>query len=309
MSQLANSQTVTRRVTNVSDEGGTYAIEVSPPPGIGISVVPGSLSLGPGQSATFDVTATYASGSLDGWRFGSLRWVSETHDVYSPLAVKPTSIVAPEEITRAGGTGTLGFDVEFGYSGTYSTQVHGLNLPVVFNGFVESDPDKTFEFTPTSILGTTLHPFTIGPGQLYARFALFDALTDGDDDLDLYVYYCGADGQSCVEVGKSGEPTSDEQVDLLRPAAGVYAVFVHGFETDDVQGGPGANYQLLGWAFGEVDNAGNMSASGPAFVSAGTTGTVDVSWSNLTSNTIYFGGISHITPQGLSGLTLITIGN
>ena len=38
-------------------------------------------------------------------------------------------------LTRAGGTGTLGFDVEFGYSGTYSTQVHGLNLPVVFNGF------------------------------------------------------------------------------------------------------------------------------------------------------------------------------
>jgi len=58
-----------------------------------------------------------------------------------------------------------------------------------------------------------------------------------------------------------------------------------------------------------VDNAGNMSASGPAFVSAGTTGTVTVDWSGLTANTIYFGGISHITPQGLSGLTLITIGN
>jgi hypothetical protein len=52
-----------------------------------------------------------------------------------------------------------------------------------------------------------------------------------------------------------------------------------------------------------------MGASGPAFVSAGTTGTVTVDWSGLTSNTIYFGGISHITPQGLSALTLITIGN
>ena len=309
MSELANAQTVRRRVTNVSDEGGTYIVEISPPPGIGIDVAPGSLSLGPGQSATFDITATYASGMLDGWRFGSLRWVSETHDVYSPLVVKPTSIVAPEEVTRAGGTGTLSFDIEFGYSGTYSPQVHGLNLPVVFDGYVESDPDKTFEFTPTSIPGTTLHPFTIGAGQLYARFALFDALTDGDDDLDLYVYYCGTDGQSCVEVGKSGEPTSEERVDLLRPAAGIYAVFVHGFETDEVQSGPGTNYQLLGWAFGEVDNAGNMSASGPAFVSAGTTGSVTVDWSNLTSNTIYLGGISHITPQGLSALTLITIGN
>jgi hypothetical protein len=246
---------------------------------------------------------------LDGWRFGSLRWVSETHDVFSPVVVRPTSIVAPQEITTLGGTGTLTFDVEFGYSGAYSPQVHGLNLPGIFPGYVESDPDKTFEFVPTSVPGTTLHPIRIDPGQLYARFALFDALTDGDDDLDLYVYYCGLDGQSCVEVGKSGEPTSQERVDLVRPAAGIYAVFVHGFETDPSNGASGTNYQLLGWSFGEVDDAGNMSASGPAFVSAGTTGTVTVDWSGLTSNTIYFGGISHITPQGLSGLTLITIGN
>jgi subtilisin family serine protease len=309
MSSLASSQTVTRRVTNVSDEAGTYTVEVSPPTGMTIDVVPGSLSLGPGQSASFDVTATYQSGMLDGWRFGSLRWVSETHDVFSPVVVRPTSIVAPQEITTLGGTGTLTFDVEFGYSGAYSPQVHGLNLPGIFPGYVESDPDKTFEFVPTSVPGTTLHPIRIDPGQLYARFALFDALTDGDDDLDLYVYYCGLDGQSCVEVGKSGEPTSQERVDLVRPAAGIYAVFVHGFETDPSNGASGTNYQLLGWSFGEVDDAGNMSASGPAFVSAGTTGTVTVDWSGLTSNTIYFGGISHITPQGLSGLTLITIGN
>jgi subtilisin family serine protease len=309
MSRLASSQSVTRRVTNVSDEADTYTVEVSAPPGMAVNVVPPSLSLGPGQSATFDVTATYLSGTLDGWRFGSLRWVSETHDVYTPLVVKPTSIVAPGEVTTLGGSGTLSFDVEFGFSGAYSPQVHGLNLPSIHNGFVASDPDKTFEFNSTSVPGTTLHAISVPSGQLYARFALFDALTDGDDDLDLYVYYCGADGQSCVEVGKSGGPTSQEQVDLTRPAAGIYAVFVHGFETDNTQGGEGTNYQLLAWAFGEVDNAGNMSASGPAFVSAGTTGTVTVDWSGLTANTIYFGGISHITPQGLSGLTLITIGN
>ena len=309
MSSLASSQTVTRRVTNVSDEAGSYSVEISAPLGMTIDVVPSSLSLGPGESAIFDVTGTYSSGALDGWRFGSLRWVSETHEVFTPVVIKPTSINAPREITTLGGTGTLDFEVEFGYSGAYSTQVHGLNLPGIFPGYVESDPDKTFEFTPTSIPGTTLHAIRVDPGQLYVRFALFDTLTDGDDDLDLYVYYCGLDGQSCIEVGKSGEPTSEERVDLARPAAGVYAVFVHGFETDEVQGGLGANYQLLAWSFGELDNAGNMSASGPAFVSAGTTGTVSVEWSGLTSNTIYFGAVSHLTPQGRSGLTLITIGN
>jgi subtilisin family serine protease len=309
MSRLAFSQTVTRRVTNVSDEAGTYTVEVSPPPGMSLDVTPGSLSLGPGQSASFDVTATYLSDPLDLWRFGSLTWVAEDREVFSPVVVKPTSVLAPDELTMLGGTGSTSFEVQFGYAGTYSPRVHGLNLPGVFAGYVESDLDKTFQFSATSVPGTTLHPISIDPGQLYARFALFDALTDGDDDLDMYVYYCGADGQSCVEVGKSGEPTSEERVDLLRPDPGIYAVFVHGFETDEVEGGPGANYTLLGWSFGEVDDAGNMSASGPDFVSAGTVGTVTIDWAGLTSNTIYLGGISHITPQGLSGLTLITVGN
>ena len=52
-----------------------------------------------------------------------------------------------------------------------------------------------------------------------------------------------------------------------------------------------------------------MAASGPAFVHAGTTGTIDFSWSGLISNTIYLGAISHNTPQGIAALTLITIVN
>ncbi len=309
MSGLANSQTVTRRVTNVSDEAGAYVATASPPPGMTITVVPSAISLAPGESASFDVTVNYESGPLDLWRFGSMTWQSDDHTVYTPIAVKPTSILAPAEIPGSGGTDTGSFDVEFGYSGAYSAGVHGLNLPLVLNGFVDNDPDKTFEFSSTSIPGTTLHPISVPANQLYARFALFDALTDGDDDLDMYVYYCGLDGSSCIKIGESGEQTSQERFDVYRPAEGIYGIFVHGFETDPVQGGPGSNYQLLSWGVGIVDDKGNMSASGPAFVNAGTTGTVDFSWTGLISNTIYFGAISHNTPQGIAALTLITIIN
>jgi hypothetical protein len=52
-----------------------------------------------------------------------------------------------------------------------------------------------------------------------------------------------------------------------------------------------------------------MTASGPPFVAAGTVVDVTVNWSELSADTIYLGGISHNTPQGLSGLTIITIGN
>jgi hypothetical protein len=86
-------------------------------------------------------------------------------------------------------------------------------------------------------------------------------------------------------------------------------VLVHGFETDQVVGGPGAQYQLLGWAIGINDDKGNMSASGPAFVNPGAVENVTVDWAGLIADTIYLGGISHNTPQGVSGLTIITIGN
>jgi len=308
VSKLANSQTVTRRVTNAGDEAGTYLVEVSPPPGMQVDVVPSSISLAPGESASFDVTISYVSGPLDLWRFGSFTWRSDDHDVYSPITVRPTSVLAPEELPPTfGGTGSLSFEVEFGYSGGYSAGVHGLNLPLVLNGFVDNDPTKTFTFR--NIDGVTRHIISVPAGQLFARFALFDALTDGDDDLDMYVYYCGLDGSSCNKIGESGEPTSEERFDVFRPAEGLYAVHVHGFETDEIQGGPGSNYQLLAWGLGITDDKGNMSASGPAFVSAGTTGTISVDWSGLISNTIYLGAISHNTPQGLSGITLITIGN
>jgi len=309
LSSLAYSQSVTRRVTNVDDEAGSYLLEVSPPPGMRVEIDPGSISLAPGESATFDITITYESGPQDLWRFGSYTWRSTEHAVYSPIAVKPTSVLAPEEIATYGGTGTIDFEVEFGYSGTYAPGVHGLNLPLVLNGVVTDDPDKAFEFNPESVPGTTLHRISVPTDQLYVRFALFDALTDGDDDLDMYVYYCGPTGASCIKLGESGEPTSQERFDIYRPAAGLYAVFVHGFETDEVQGGPGANYQMLAWGLGITGNQGNMSASGPTFVNAGTTGTISVDWANLISNTIYLGAISHNTPQGLSALTLLTIGN
>ena len=52
-----------------------------------------------------------------------------------------------------------------------------------------------------------------------------------------------------------------------------------------------------------------MTVTGPAFVNSGETADVIVNWSNLISDTIYLGGISHNTAQGLVGLTVIRITN
>lgn len=306
VARLANEQTVSRRVINVSDQAETYVANVVAPSGIGVSVVPPSIAVAPGQSATFDVTLSFESGPLDLWRFGSLTWEGDSHSVYSTIAIRPTSITAPLEVTDFGAAGTLSFPVEFGYTGAYTPGIHGLRLPYVAEGFVDNDPTKTFSFREDG--GVTIHLVDVPTDEAYLRFSLFDTLTDGNDDLDLYIYHC-ADNINCVRVGESGEPTSEEEVNILLPAGGRYAALVHGFQTDQVLGGPGANYTLLAWSFGLVDDQGNMTAAGPGFVNAGTTENVTVNWTGLLSDTIYLGGISHNTPQGLSAITVIRIGN
>ena len=304
--RLANERVVTRRVTNVSDESETFTADVVPPAGIGVTVAPQTLSLQPGASATFDVTFSMQSGPLDSWRFGSLTWENNDHSVYSTLAVRPITITAPVQVTDFGADGALTFPVEFGFTGAYTPSVHGLRTPLVINGFVDDDPTKTFSFRTTD--GVTAHLIDVPLDEAYLRFSLFDTLTDGDDDLDLYIYHC-PDNVNCFRIGESGEPTSNEEVSFLLPTGGRYAALVHGFATDNISGGPGANYQLLAWSFGLIDDQGNMTASGPAFVNAGTSDAVTVNWVGLQPNTIYLGGVGHNTPTGLSAITVIRIGN
>jgi subtilisin family serine protease len=311
IARLANQKTVSRRVTNISEETASLSVSIAPPPGIRIDVVPPTLSVAPGQTASYDVTFRYESGPLDLWRFGSLIWSGGDHSVYSSIAVKPVSVTVPEEITGFGGTGSETFPVEFGYTGAYSPIVHGLRLPVIIPGFVDNDPTKTFTFRTGD--GVTAHLIQVPADQMYLRFSLFDELTDGDDDLDLYLFYqpgqCNPLDFRGTQLTQSGGPTAEEQVNVFRPAAGCYGALVHGFETDEVSGGPGSNYTMYAWAFGITDDQNNMTVSGPPFVTSGAIENVTVNWSNLTSNTIYFGGISHSSPTGFAGLTLITIRN
>lgn len=306
VSRLTGTRTIIRRVTNVTDNTETYNLELELPPGVNVEVAPQMLSVGPGQTAEYQVSLTFVSGPQDIYRFGSLAWVSNDHTVHTVIAVQPLSIDAPGEILSFGGSGSLTFPVEFGYTGAYSPGVHGLSLPLVIDGFVDEDPDKTFTFRTEG--GVTAHLIDVPADQAYLRFATFDELTDGEDDLDMYVYYC-PDDINCFKLAESGEATSREQVDVFLPDAGTYVVFLHGFETDNVAGGPGSFYTLLGWAFGLLDDQGNMTASGPTFVNAGTTEDITVNWTGLAPDTIYLGGISHNTPDGLVSLTVINIGN
>ena len=93
--------------------------------------------------------------------------------------------------------------------------------------------------------------------------------------------------------------TSDEEIDIRQPQPGQYAVLVHGFETDQVAGGPGANYSLFTWSLGLNDAVGNLTVAAPSTVANGDRVDLEVQWSGLEPASRYLGAISHTTPNGL----------
>ena len=145
-------------------------------------------------------------------------------------------------------------------------------------------------------------------GQLYLRLALFDSDTDGDDDLDLYLFFCPTP-TSCERVDESGSATSQERIDLAGPAPGRYEIYVHGFETDEVSGGPGANFSLFTWLVGNADQPGNLAIDGPTFVSNGGREAYTARWQSLVTGNRYFGIVVHSAEGEPAALTRVSITN
>ena len=299
VAELVGSQTIRRTVTSVAPGRRTFDVWVNAPPGFSVSVSPSSLTLKNGDSASYDVTITNTGAALGAWSFGSLTWtdLDGLYDVYSPIAVRAFEFAGPAEVSGTGISGSTSADVQFGYNGDYSVGIHGLiaatqtaatvlddpvnNINTALDCWFDSGGTLTTNGDPTC--GLTLHLVSAAAGSDYARFSLFDAFTDGSDDLDLYVWH-----PSGAFAGGSGSGTSAEQVDVPFPQTGSYSVFVHGWQTD----GPDSNYTLFSWDVGA--DAGNMTVAGaPSTVSSGDSASLTVGWSGLTASMKYLGVISH----------------
>ena len=308
VAELISGDVVRRRVTNVGPPA-TFTAEVIEPPDLGLVVEPTTLVLGTDESAEFTVRFVDGGAERDLWSFGELAWANSTHRVESPIAVQPVTVRSPHEIFLTGLQGARAVPVAFGYAGAYGAAVHGLRLPTldangqVPRGFVDDDPTNTFTFRDGN--GMTQHAFTVPANQLLLRVALFDELTDGEDDLDLFLFYCP--NNQCSQIAKSDGVTSDEQIDIAQPQPGSYVLLVHGFETDQVAGGPGANYSLFTWSLGANDAVGNLAVTAPTTVANGDRVDLGLEWSGLSPASRYLGAISHTTPNGFYDVTIVNV--
>ncbi len=298
VSDVVGSSVVTRTMSNVTGRTYTWSATTSAPSGFKVKVSPKVITLGPGDSATFTVTITRTSAPFDDWRFGWLTWNAAGYRARSPIAAQALKIAAPDEILGEGTSGSTSFEVGFGYTGAYSANAHGLVAARETADTVVDDPANDINVALTTGIGINIHELSIPAGTALQRFSLFDDFTDGDDDLDLYVF--DPDGNF---VGGSGSGTSAEEVNLVAPAAGTYFVVVHGWETD----GPDADYTLFDWSVPEATGGSLAIDSEPASATSGGSGTVDVSWSGLTAGNRYLGAVSHSSDTVIEDLTVVVV--
>jgi subtilase family protein/fibronectin type III domain protein/PA domain-containing protein len=300
---LAGAQTLRRTVTNVGGSSATYTATVVAPAGFTVNVNPASFAVAPGGRQSFDVTITRTDAApLNTYRFGSLTWSDGTHTVRSPIVVRPVAIAVPAEVSGTGASGSTSFAIKTGYNGSLAYAKRGLVAATPFSGTVPDDPTSNFDTgNPAGNQGITTHDIVVAAGTSLLRVSMFDPDTDGEDDIDLYLYRVNADA-SLTLVGTSGGGTSAEQIQLANPAAATYRLFVHGWETD----GPDANYTLFAWTLGTTD-AGNLTVSGPTTAGVGTTGTVTVSWAGLESAKRYLGQIRYQEGATVHATTIVRV--
>jgi hypothetical protein len=311
IAQLAGTQTVTRTVTNVGP-AATYTVSVEPPSGVGVVVTPSQLTLATGASATYSVAFTSGDDAVfDEWTFGSLTWSDGAgHDVRSPIAIIPVAISAPDEVSGTGTSGSLSYDVTFGYDGPFETPVHGLVAADVIHDTVVDDPASDIVVALDTGVGVNDYTIPVAAGTHHLRISLFDETVDGaTDDLDLYLYPPGEDPFNGGDFSHSSAGgTSAEQIDVTAPQVGDWTLVVHGWETD----GADAVFDLFTWQVPDAD-AGNLAVTAPATATVGGTGEIVVQWGTnaslppLAPATRYLGIVGYSDGVTEFGGTIVSI--
>jgi len=284
---LAGSQTITRKVTNVSGSPLTVNATISGLAGITASVNPATLTLNPGQSKSFTVTLTNASAAPGSYTGGQLTWAGSGASVRSPVVVRPVALAAPAQVSGS-------FNVTFGYTGAFTATARGLIPAAVTPGTVNDDPtDSTCSLQSPN---AQLVPVVVPAGTTYARFSLFDADVTAGSDIDMCVF-----NSAGTQVGASGTGTSAEEVNLLSPAAGNYTVVVQGWGV--VGSSP---FKLHTWLLDSAA-AGNMTVGAPAAAVVAQTGAITITTSNLAPATKYLGSVVFGGTSGMPNPTIVRI--
>ncbi|WDE09087.1 S8 family peptidase [Thalassomonas viridans] len=309
IAELPGSQTITRTLISVDEatgeeeEGGKeYKVETQAPAGYQVEVSPDTIRLESGESASYQVTFTNTGAPNGEWRFGSLTWRETTgqYEVYSPIAVRGAPFSAPANISGNGRNGSSSFDINFGYSGSYSANAHGLVAARVKQDTVGQDPDQSFDPADGH---SDAHVIAVS-NALFLRLAIPPEAVAEDIDLDVYVF-----DPTNTLVAASTLIGTDEVIEITDPMDGNWTVYVHGWLTF----GEDADYSLYHWLI-SAKPGGNLTLEDvPESATLGETATIEANWTGAIGGTgigmWFFGAVSHTDASGPMGLTLLEVDN
>ena len=289
---MPGMQVVTRTVTNVGEKE-KYTFSYSGLAGFTVSPSVSSFTIEKNKTKSFSITFTNTGAALNTYTSGFITWTgNKGHVVSTPVVIRPVLFKAPAAVSGS-------YSVTFGYTGAFAATARGLVPSEVTAGTVDQDPDQNF--VQSDPAGTVAIPVVIPAGTTYARFSLFDADVTAGSDMDLYVY------QGATQVGGSGGGTSAEEVNLrfTTPTASPISltVYVHGW---GIAGGGSSPFNLHFWALGSTA-AGNMTVSAPASAIVGTTSTIGLTFSGLTSGVKYLGSVVYSGVAGLPNPTIVRV--
>lgn len=290
---LTGRTVVKRTVTNVSGRTATFSAGVAGLDGVRATVVPDTLLLAPGESATFRVRlAAEDDAQMRMFTSGELTWTGLAgHEVAIPIVVRPRLVTAEREVSGSNDAGSVRITGRLGSDDSIDPSTAGLvgALPtpvsLVPGAF---DPDSPRQDGDT--LATTIE---VPPGTEVARVAM-DAHNSADD-LDVFVYL---DGELVTSSASSSE---DETVTLVAPESGEYDVYVHSFSADN---GATTTGQLYTWVVSPAD-AGNLGITPDAVQGQpGRPMSLEASWAGLDMTQRWFGAIAYDASEQRTFVTI-----
>ncbi|WP_345803347.1 S8 family serine peptidase [Microbacterium sp. AZCO] len=291
---LAGTQTVTRSVTALT--AGTYTASVSGLPGVTATVSPATLTLAVGETKSFTVTLTRGSAAANTWSTGALTWKGAGKTVRSPIAVRPTVIDAPDEVTGAGQTGSTTVQVRGGASTSVALAASTLNKSTYLKNSAGTAKGASGVIATGQQVAYT---FSVGSGTKVTRISL-----ESSADAELWV----AATRTYLGVVPVGDPYAassygpNETLDIVTPTAGTYIIYVVADRA-----AAGTTFNL--WAT-NVKSGGSTLTVSPSTLplTPGVAASYTAAWSGLQANSRYVGYVNNGSSANRTFVTVKTSG-
>jgi subtilisin family serine protease len=329
VSNLSDTQTISRTVTDVTGEAGLYTVTVDAPAGVSVSVETFDATGAPTTSGMVEVDAngiaSYAltftptdAAATETWLFGSVTLEgTDGTQVRSPIAVNVPAVVAdatievPESLSVQLNRGRATVFVQTLYSGGITVEHNGL-APIAggLSGTSTDAGGADFDFGTAVGLGEY---FTFGTpaGTKLMRLALADSLvSQAGANLDLHLWTCtGAGSCGPMENGISENADSNEDLIILDPVAvegdpdSFFLLFVH---AKDGNGAATVDSQTLVWFVGDAESTTRVSTSPRAV--ANRFQNISLRTRGLDPDQLYMGTMTFFDADGVNqGTTILEV--